>query len=68
MNPTIGIIIIISAITLIGMATITVNYSPVPAPAVKNTCKFVAEPHQCFTNRKDCEQYASSVGVECKKL
>lgn len=68
MNSAVGIAIIIPAIALLGMTTIAANYNPAPAHAVKNTCKFVAEPHQCFSNRNDCEQYASSVGVECKKL
>jgi hypothetical protein len=69
MNPmTISIAIVISAITLVAAAAIAVNYSPTPAHAVKNTCKFVAEPHHCFSNRHDCEQYANSVGVTCNKL
>jgi hypothetical protein len=63
MNPTIGISIVISAITLVGMVGTPVNYSPAPAHAVKDTCKFVAPDHACFSNRHDCEQYANSVGA-----
>jgi hypothetical protein len=68
MNPVIRIAIIISAITLVGMVGIAVNYIPAQAHAVKDTCKFVAPPHLCFSNRHDCEHYASSVGVTCNKL
>ncbi|MBV9176197.1 MAG: hypothetical protein JO297_04090 [Nitrososphaeraceae archaeon] len=67
MERPMGIAIIILTIALLGMTAIAVNYNPAPAHAVKDTCKFVAPPHQCFSNRHDCEHYASSVGVTCAK-
>ena len=63
-----SIAVIISTIALLGVTAIAVNYNPAPAHAVKDTCKFVAPPHQCFSNRHDCEHYASSVGVTCAKI
>jgi hypothetical protein len=71
MTPAIQIAIIMSAVTLVGMAGLAVNYSPAPAHAVKDTtCKFVAPPHLCFTSRKDCDQYASSLNPPqtCRRL
>lgn len=68
LNSAVHIAIIASAIVLMGTVAIAVNYSPAPAHAAKDTCRFVAEPHVCFSNRHDCEQYASSVGVTCNKL
>ena len=66
MNPTIiGIAIIISAITLVGMAVIAVNYSTAPAHA--KACFVVLESHgtPCYPNEHKCE--IASGGVKCHK-
>jgi len=56
MTPAIRIAIIISAITLIGMAGMAVNYSPRPAHA--DLCKGWLFPHSqgqiCYQTKKEC--------------
>ena len=66
MNPTICIALIISAIALVGLLAIAVNYGSVPAHAQQ--CQSTggkgwfppgSQGQTCFTNRHDCEQYLS---------
>jgi hypothetical protein len=62
MNPTISIAIIISTITLVGMASIAVNYySLAPAYAQngnnKGWCIPGTQQQQCYQTKKECESH-----------
>ncbi|MBV9179179.1 MAG: hypothetical protein JO327_07130 [Nitrososphaeraceae archaeon] len=65
-HTTIGIAIIIFAIALVRMATITVNYSPTSRHAVKDTCKWFPEGSSggppYFNSRHQCE---TTTGLPC---
>jgi hypothetical protein len=56
MNQTIGIAIIVSAITLVGMAVIAVNYSAAPAHAKQCWIRPGSGGFPCYPNRHQCEQ------------
>jgi hypothetical protein len=53
-----------SVVTLVGMVTIAVNYSPVPAHA--QTCFGWIFPHshgtECFSSKKQCEAALVAAG------
>ena len=64
MNSIVGIAIIISAVILVGMAAIAVNYSPAPAHA--QLCKGWVFPgshgQTCYSSKKECEQALIAAG------
>lgn len=72
MNPAIHIAVIISAITLVGMAGIAVNYSPAPAHAQnsnnKGWCIPGSQQQQCYSSRHECESHLpADAAVSCFK-
>jgi hypothetical protein len=56
MHQAIGVAIIISAVTLVGMAAIAVNYSPAAAHAKQCWLVPGSGGSPCYDNRHDCEQ------------
>ncbi|MFL6420657.1 MAG: hypothetical protein ACJ71P_14810 [Nitrososphaeraceae archaeon] len=67
MNPTICIAIIISAIALVGMVVIAVNYSLTPAHAKQCWLRPGSGGSPCFDNRHDCEQPIKDLGLTCHR-
>jgi hypothetical protein len=67
MNRTIGIAIIISAITLVGIAAIAVNYSPAPAHAKQCWLRPGSGGSPCFSNRHECEQPLKDLDLTCHR-
>jgi hypothetical protein len=71
MNPVIHLAIIISAISLVGMAAIAVNYTPTPAHAQQ--CKGWLLPRSqgqiCFQTKKECDAALAAAGstLECTR-
>ena len=63
MDRATNIAIIISAIALVGVAAVAVNYSPAPAHA--QLCKGWLLPESqgqtCFKSKRECEQYLQSI-------
>lgn len=64
MNQALSIAVIVSAVTLVGMAAIAVNYSPAPAHA--QTCSGFIFPHSqgqtCYQSKKACEDALVAAG------
>ena len=70
MNSIVGIVIIISAVALVAMAAIAVNYSPAPAHAQKSNnkgwCIPSTQQQQCYQTKKECESHLpSDSAVSC---
>jgi hypothetical protein len=59
--------IVISAIALLGMATMAVNYSPTYVHAKQCWLRPGSGGFPCYDNRHECEQPIKDLGLTCNR-